>query len=267
MPHSEWEKCKVLIIAKTYPTISRKHKEIVCTGGITDEGRLVRLYPLPLKYLLDENRIPLFSWIEVELKKSREDFRIESYKINPESITIVETIKDKGVRQKYLEPLVVNSLEELDNDRKIRNVSLGIIEIGYRKFLWREESDKWAEEKQAILMQYDLLEEKRIIEKIPFKFSLSYLCKNNNACRGHKQSILIWDYYQAFRKFRIRYDGEINALNQINKLLESKNYFDIMNKSKRVYALVGTVKQFHHFGTWIIGGLYFFDKDIQLALI
>jgi hypothetical protein len=42
------EKNDILIVVKTYPEISRKYTETVCTAGIlADSKRLVRLYPNP----------------------------------------------------------------------------------------------------------------------------------------------------------------------------------------------------------------------------
>ena len=42
---------KVLITVKTYPTLSRKHGELVCTAGVREDGSWVRLYPIPFRLL------------------------------------------------------------------------------------------------------------------------------------------------------------------------------------------------------------------------
>ena len=47
---------KVFITAKTYPTLSKKYYELVCTAGILDDGNWVRIYPLPFRKLDYENR-------------------------------------------------------------------------------------------------------------------------------------------------------------------------------------------------------------------
>jgi hypothetical protein len=42
-------KSDILIVVKTYPEISNKYTETVCTAGIiADTKRLVRLYPGPI---------------------------------------------------------------------------------------------------------------------------------------------------------------------------------------------------------------------------
>jgi hypothetical protein len=36
---------KVLISVKTYPTLSTKYNELVCTAGFLEDGSWVRIYP------------------------------------------------------------------------------------------------------------------------------------------------------------------------------------------------------------------------------
>lgn len=41
----------IFIIAKTYPTRSKKYKELVCTAGIKKDGEWIRIYPVPFRSL------------------------------------------------------------------------------------------------------------------------------------------------------------------------------------------------------------------------
>ena len=45
------EKQRVLITVKTYPTLSRKYGETVCTAGVREDGTWVRIYPVPFRRL------------------------------------------------------------------------------------------------------------------------------------------------------------------------------------------------------------------------
>jgi hypothetical protein len=45
------EKQRVLITVKTYPTLSRKYGETVCTAGVRPDGSWVRIYPVPFRRL------------------------------------------------------------------------------------------------------------------------------------------------------------------------------------------------------------------------
>src|SRR5690349_10297784 len=58
-----WERRRILIWGKTRPELSRNYRETVCTGGVfEDSGRLVRLYPIPLRYLDDEKYFKKYQW-------------------------------------------------------------------------------------------------------------------------------------------------------------------------------------------------------------
>ena len=41
-----WERKRLLLAVKAYPERSRKHGDVVCTAGITEEGEWIRLYPI-----------------------------------------------------------------------------------------------------------------------------------------------------------------------------------------------------------------------------
>lgn len=75
------EKRKIFITVKTYPTLSKKYDEIVCTAGILDDGSWARIYPLPFRKLDYENRYRKYQWMGIQLEKNTSDSRPESYKI------------------------------------------------------------------------------------------------------------------------------------------------------------------------------------------
>ena len=43
------EKHRILVTVKTYPTLSRKYGETVCTAGVRADGTWVRIYPVPFR--------------------------------------------------------------------------------------------------------------------------------------------------------------------------------------------------------------------------
>jgi hypothetical protein len=61
---------KILIIVKTYPTLSRKYAELVCTAGVTANGDWRRLYPIRFCQLYDPQKYKKFQWVEAKLEKS-----------------------------------------------------------------------------------------------------------------------------------------------------------------------------------------------------
>ena len=42
---------KILIAVKTYPTLSEKYDELVCTAGFREDGSWIRIYPVPFRKL------------------------------------------------------------------------------------------------------------------------------------------------------------------------------------------------------------------------
>ena len=61
------ERQRILITVKTYPTLSRKYGETVCTAGLREDGTWVRLYPVPFRRLDQADRYSKYDWIEQAL--------------------------------------------------------------------------------------------------------------------------------------------------------------------------------------------------------
>src|SRR2546426_9367615 len=70
---------RILITVKTYPTLSRKYGETVCTAGVRPDGSWVRIYPVPFRRLEQEEQYKKYDWIEIERIKSRSDPRPETH--------------------------------------------------------------------------------------------------------------------------------------------------------------------------------------------
>lgn len=71
---------KVLITVKTYPTISGKYDELVCTAGFREDGTWVRIYPIPFRKKAYDQQYKKYDWVEIDLDKNKTDFRPESYR-------------------------------------------------------------------------------------------------------------------------------------------------------------------------------------------
>ena len=69
------QRVKVLITVTTYPLPSRSYDELVCTAGILEDGSWIRIYPIPLSFLLDLKQSGSvknvkYTWVEIDIKKS-----------------------------------------------------------------------------------------------------------------------------------------------------------------------------------------------------
>lgn len=75
------ERVRFLVTAKTYPLPSARYLETVCTAGIRADGRWIRLYPVPFRYLPRRQQYRLYDWVELDAEKRppEKDPRPESY--------------------------------------------------------------------------------------------------------------------------------------------------------------------------------------------
>jgi hypothetical protein len=87
-----WGTKRVLITVRTYPVPARKTVEASCTGGVTEQGKWIRLYPIPYRFLDEDKRYSKWHWIEVDVTKPTSDSRPESFKLKPDKIQIVGEI-------------------------------------------------------------------------------------------------------------------------------------------------------------------------------
>jgi len=71
---------KVLITVKTYPAISKKYDELVCTAGFREDGSWIRIYPIQFRKKPYSEQYSKYEWIELDLIKNNKDFRPESYR-------------------------------------------------------------------------------------------------------------------------------------------------------------------------------------------
>lgn len=51
-----FQRTRILILCKTYPSPSAKNVETSCVAGMTTDGRLLRLYPVPFRLLNDQSQ-------------------------------------------------------------------------------------------------------------------------------------------------------------------------------------------------------------------
>ena len=91
------ERRKILIATKTYPSISTKYRETVCTAGVLlDDNEQprewIRIYPIRFRQLDFDQRYPRWSIISANIEKNDKDSRIESYRIDDSSIQILRKI-------------------------------------------------------------------------------------------------------------------------------------------------------------------------------
>jgi len=126
---------KVLITVKTYPTISTKYEELVCTAGFLEDGSWIRIYPIPFRKKPYYEQYKKYDWIELDLVKNESDFRPESFrpKTLDTEIKIVGHINTQNnweERKKYCLNNVYTNLSALISEAKDKKICRSLVEQG-----------------------------------------------------------------------------------------------------------------------------------------
>ncbi len=273
----DWQRKKILVWGKTRPELSKKYREIVCTGGIfADTKRLVRLYPIPLRYMNDEKVFKKYQWIEAYVAKSSSDPRPESYKIRSDGISILDTIPtQKGLwtdRATWImnENNVFPSVEAILDKQRIDGTSLGIVKplridnIRSENFSRTESDAFWSNYKKA-LDQMDLpLDPEtgssvRPLSPPDYRFKICFHCNDPRCVTGHQFSILDWEIDALYFTCRKRGDSPVVAANKV----VSKLTDHVCSDDKDFHFYTGNISS--HPETFTVVGLWWPHKKPQPA--
>ena len=172
---------RILVTVKTYPTLSRKYGETVCTAGLREDGSWVRIYPVPFRGLGEQQQYRKFDWILCRLVRNAKDPRPESF--HPIDIDEMRPVghmgTDEGWRDRRQIVLrtgkVYDRLEELIDDARSNRISLAVFKPkNIEELICEEDEREWDQEKLRQLLeanaQLDLFAEdmrRRAFEIIP----------------------------------------------------------------------------------------------------
>ncbi len=257
-PPLEWREEKVLIIGRASPEPSRKYLETVCTGGITEKGEVLRLYPIPLRYLEAGSRYKLWTWARFTIQKNPSDKRKESFRVREDSIQILSEVEDWSERFALLEKAIFPDRETLDEMYRKDWTSVGVVEIELVDFRATPRRKIW-EKNKPYMKQSHLYVQLKPLEQLPFEMRIEFKCKNNPGCKGHTSVLIGWQYMEAFRKFREKYGSVENAFEVIKHKIKAS----FADDRKRSFALMGT---HYRFRSWMVAELYFIEKNLPRRL-
>lgn len=254
------ERAKICILVKAYPQPSQKYQETVCCAGITQSGKLIRLYPIPYRTLQPDQKFNRFDWIECDVFRNTEDFRPESYKVVPESITVIHKASDQtsAYRAKLWAGLVSESLDQLklENSDKKLQTSLGIIkpDPGSLQFSVKKLSETEKEEKQLANSTYDqcMLFEEQNVEPLP---SPEYIFRYKFTAGERQSDMMIhdWEVQATFFNFKKRYG--VDALKRLIDTYQNKM------RGQNLHFIMGTQKAHPHI--FMIIGLLRTSEDLS----
>lgn len=272
---------KVLLTVTTYPLPSKTYDELVCTAGMLEDGRWIRIYPVPLSLLMDLKTRKLnaslkYTWVELGLERRTKDFRPESYSPKHKDLSDLkvldhlDTTNDWELRKQACLKQVYTSMEQLLADSKPpTSVSLAAYKPKRIIDLVIEASDEdWDPMYHELRKQTDLfapeeqVEPKELIRKIPWKFSYRFEDENGKV---RKLMIEDWEIGALYWNCLGRANGnEQEAL----RLVRQKYEEEFLTKCD-VTLFLGTTLAFHAKNApnpFVIIGVFYPRKRDQLKL-
>lgn len=244
---------KILITVKTYPSISAKYDELVCTAGFREDGSWIRIYPVQFRKKSYTEQYKKWQWIEIDIVKNTSDKRPESFRpvSHDTPITICGEIKPDGKswdeRRKIALKNIYTNKAKLLNDAKNTDklTSLAVFKPTEITDFKIEKTDReWKQEKLESLKQMNLFDSTKdskfeVVKKLPFKFSYTFVDDNNDP-----STLMIedWEIGQLYWNSLKRHNGNEDLACQDVK----KKYFDDFARTKDLYLFLGSTK-LHHF--------------------
>lgn len=268
------ERQRVLVTVKTYPTLSRRYGETVCTAGVRADGTWVRIYPVPFRRLNEEQQYKKYDWLEVRLVRNTTDPRPETYR------PLVAEDLEKPVghmdmadqwrerRQLLLETArVYDRLDDLIAGAKANEMSLAVFKpTRVVDFVMEPDDRDWDPDKvrqmREATKQYDLFADNtwretfKVIPKLPYKFE-------DAAGQESRMRVLDWEAGALYWNCLSNADGdEPTALAKVRQ-----KYFDEF-MTKDLHFFLGTTQQFHFVAPnpWVIIGVLPIPAKKQLWL-
>jgi len=268
---------RILITVKTYPTLSRKYGETVCTAGVRADGSWVRMYPVPFRRLDEAEQYRKFDWLECELIRSRSDPRPETR--HPADMKQLTPVGHMGTESNWRErrelllkkATVHTRLQALIDGAKANTLSLAVFKpVKVTDFVWEEEAREWDASKLAEMRnrtnQGELFAEEtwrrafQVIPKLPYSFSYRFADADG---RESELQVLDWEAGALFWNCLRRHGDEATALENLRA-----KYLDQFSRTD-LHFFLGTTQQFHFVAPnpWVIIGVFPIPHERQMDLL
>ncbi|MGB0334416.1 MAG: hypothetical protein ACPGGN_03570 [Opitutales bacterium] len=275
---------RILITVKTYPTLSEKYSELVCTAGVNEKGQWRRIYPVKFRQLQDASQYKKFQWVEADIEKSTSDKRPESYKlVRPDCLQLLGDPISTSEKWAARKDAFHNKVPlERDISKLIENAHADVCSLAhylpenYLKFVVEETSREWSSEKLAKLeaqkQQMDLFkdeatleEEFKVVEKLPYKFSYQFSDPS-----GRKPKLMIEDWELGALYLNCLRDANGDEAVAVQKVREK--YWDefVISGKYDLSLILGTTYEYHNKrapNPYVIIGVVPTPRDDQLSLL
>jgi hypothetical protein len=245
---------EAVVVIKAAPQVGQKHGETVCCAGIDLYGRWLRLYPVSFRDLQASQKFARWDKIRFGWRKPNDDQRIESRRVDQQSIEIVGELK-LSERQRFLEKSIVTGL----NAERETGKSLALLRARIYAFSFERKSqseiDLENQKFDNIRRQADLFSKQSTpYRPCPYKFKYRYSTDDGDRV-GTCQD---WEIEATFFKWSELY-GEEKAL------FEMQKRFGEEYPQKGMLFAMGTHSLYPD--TWLINGIVRLDTSQQAAFL
>lgn len=250
----------LLILTKTYPAPSRKHREISCVAALNQNGELRRLFPIPFRLLDGEQQFQRWEWIKAHVTKAQDDHRPESYKVDIDSIERIQRLgtgQGWAERLEWIAPHFLPNFDALETRRQTTGQTLGFIRpLDFSLQIEPSGAPDWTPKEKAKLVQDGLFDSTEIksrlpLRKVPFDFYYSYTCQTPTGQSSHRHKLTDWEvnalYWNCQRDYRKDWE-------EYFRLRLEKDF----SQNKEIIFLMGTMHRFPDH--WLIVGLVYPPK-------
>lgn len=232
---------------------------------------LVRLYPIPLRYLDDERVFKKYQWIEAYVRKATDDPRPESYRIRADGIETRGRILTKSgnwdARAEWImrPEHIFQSVEALQAQEAATRTSLGlikpreIINIVAERFPKKERDVFWETYRRML----DVLElpldpgtgrKKKPLTPPAFRFKVRFRCSDARCLRPHEFSVLDWEIDALYFKLNASRRNPDRAAAEVVEHLRDR----VCSPAQDLYLFLGNIAAHPHIFT--IVGLWYPKK-------
>ena len=273
---------RILVTVKTYPTLSRKYGETVCTAGVREDGSWVRLYPVPFRRLHEKEHYKKYDWLTCRFIRNTKDQRPETFRpLDRNGLQIIGHMdtRDQWREQRNLllkKSHVWTRLTDLIAAAKENEASLAVFKPAeVMDFIWEPEDDREWDVKKVRQMreatgQYELFNDNtwhktfQIIPKLPYKFFYKFKDAHGKTSR---LQVFDWELGALFRNCQQwAGNGESSEPEALVKVKEK--YFNTFVKTD-LHFFLGTTLAWHLRAPnpWVIVGVLPIPPESQLSLL
>ena len=270
---------KILITVKTYPVLSRKYAELVCTAGVTESGEWRRLYPVRFRLLQDDQHYKKYQWVEAEVEKPDDDKRPESYKIIHDSLkTLGSPLQSENFwsarKAAFLDKVEIHrDLTRLIARAHANELSLAAFQPArIHDFFCEEAEREWDAERLAMLekekRQLDIFADEEsvarqfaVVRKLPYKFSYQF-----EDCRGKKSKLMVEDWEIGALYWNCLRSADGDEATAVEKVREKYWGEFVESRTVDLTLILGTTKEYHQKkapNPFLIIGTFYPKRDPQ----